>query len=88
MPLNNLAKVFAPTLIGSADLSHDQHKMYAEALIQVSIMENLLRVPTSYWNKFTNISGANAAAYTLPNEQPTKDIDFLSKYLRNMDLLD
>lgn len=86
MPLSNIAKVFAPTLIGSADLSHDQHKMYAEAMIQVSIMENLLRLPTSYWNKFTSIGGyPGGTAY---NEPPTKDNDFLSKYFGSMNLFE
>uniref|UniRef100_A0A336MEN9 CSON010901 protein n=1 Tax=Culicoides sonorensis TaxID=179676 RepID=A0A336MEN9_CULSO len=56
MPLDNLAKVFAPTLIDHSSQDLDPTQMYGETMIQVSIMTNLLNIPGSFWNQFTNVN--------------------------------
>lgn len=71
MPLENLAKVFAPTLIDHSSQDLDPNQMYGETMIQVAIMTNLLNIPGSYWNQFTN---TNLVGYSVTsNSEPERD---------------
>lgn len=54
MPLDNLSKVFAPTLVGSSLAHQDQSRIYMEALLQVTILKHLLDIPLEFWVQFTN----------------------------------
>lgn len=72
MPLDNLAKVFAPTLIDHSSADLDPNQMYGETMIQVAIMTNLLNIPGSYWNQFTN---TNLVGYSVTSSsEPERDI--------------
>ncbi|XP_058442685.1 rac GTPase-activating protein 1 [Malaya genurostris] len=55
MPLENLAKVFAPTIIGYSNAKLDTHVVFAETVIQCNIMDSLLNIPTDYWSQFVNV---------------------------------
>ncbi|XP_058811969.1 rac GTPase-activating protein 1 [Topomyia yanbarensis] len=55
MPLDNLAKVFAPTIVGYSNAKLDTHVVYAETVIQCNIMDSLLNIPTDYWSQFVNV---------------------------------
>lgn len=70
MPLDNLAKVFAPTLIGNFSNDLDTHQVYAETMIQVSIMTNLLGIPGQFWNQYTNTNVVGASS----SSEPERDI--------------
>uniref|UniRef100_A0A1B0DM92 Rho-GAP domain-containing protein n=1 Tax=Phlebotomus papatasi TaxID=29031 RepID=A0A1B0DM92_PHLPP len=69
MPIGNIAKVFAPTIVGNSGADvNNHHAILAEIgiqvffyllnriekkmIIQVSIMEALLNIPTEYWMRF------------------------------------
>lgn len=73
MPLENLAKIFAPTLIDhSPNPKLDVNQMYGETMIQVAIMTNLLNIPGSYWNQFTN---TNIVGYSVTSSsEPERDL--------------
>jgi Rac GTPase-activating protein 1 len=60
MPLTNFAKIFGPTIVGYSCPEPDQHMMFAETQIQYSVMFELLKIPTEYWNRFISL------------DQPTK----------------
>lgn len=71
MPLDNLAKVFAPTLIDHSAAELDPNQMYGETMIQVAIMTNLLNIPGSYWNQFTS---TNLVGYSVTSSsEPERD---------------
>nr|XP_029727344.1 rac GTPase-activating protein 1-like isoform X2 [Aedes albopictus] len=55
MSLNNLARVFAPTLVGYSSETVDKHAMFAETVIQVNVLEGLFNIPTDYWAQFVNV---------------------------------
>ncbi|XP_063706886.1 rac GTPase-activating protein 1 [Culicoides brevitarsis] len=75
MPLENLAKVFAPTLIDHSHPDLDPNQMYGETMIQVAIMTNLLNIPGSYWNQFTstNIVGYSVTSSSEPERDTAHD---------------
>lgn len=55
MPLENLARVFAPTIVGYSSADLDAHATFAETVIQFNILESLLNIPTDYWSQFVNV---------------------------------
>lgn len=55
MPLENLARVFAPTIVGYSSMDLDAHATFAETVIQFNILESLLNIPTDYWTQFVNV---------------------------------
>lgn len=55
MPLENLAKVFAPTIVGYSNKELESHVIFAETVINVAVMQGLLRIPTSFWMQFVNL---------------------------------
>ncbi|XP_071628475.1 rac GTPase-activating protein 1 [Temnothorax longispinosus] len=58
MPISNLAKVFAPTLVGF----NSQEPSLNEIKPQVAIVESLLQIPSDYWATYvnpTNLNGIN-----------------------------
>lgn len=55
MPLVNLARVFAPTIVGYSSENLDSHATFAETVIQFNVLESLLNIPTDYWSQFVNV---------------------------------
>ncbi|XP_055642270.1 rac GTPase-activating protein 1 [Toxorhynchites rutilus septentrionalis] len=55
MPLENLARVFAPTIVGYSSPDLDAHATFAETVIQFNVLESLLNIPTDYWSQFIAI---------------------------------
>ncbi|XP_062548165.1 rac GTPase-activating protein 1 isoform X3 [Armigeres subalbatus] len=55
MSLNNLARVFAPTIVGYSSENVDNHAMFAETVIQVNVLMGLFNIPTDYWSQFVNV---------------------------------
>ncbi|XP_055617011.1 rac GTPase-activating protein 1-like [Toxorhynchites rutilus septentrionalis] len=55
MTRENLARVFAPTIVGYSSEKLDGHAIFAETLIQFNILDNLLKFPCDYWMQYMNI---------------------------------
>lgn len=55
MPLANLAKVFAPTIVGYSNRDLKDHVILKETVINVSVMQGLLKIPTEFWMQFVNL---------------------------------
>lgn len=54
MPLENLAKIFGPTLIGYSNPEPTPSALFSETTNQFQVMESLLKLPESYWLSFIN----------------------------------
>uniref|UniRef100_A0A182RSK0 Rac GTPase-activating protein 1 n=1 Tax=Anopheles funestus TaxID=62324 RepID=A0A182RSK0_ANOFN len=52
MPIDNLARVFAPTVVGYTRADLDMNEMCAETYVQFSIVQAMLHIPTDYWSQF------------------------------------
>ncbi|XP_053694891.1 rac GTPase-activating protein 1 [Sabethes cyaneus] len=57
MPLDNLAKVFAPTIVGFTSPKLDPQIVFAETVVQCNIMSSLLNIQTDYWSQFVDLKG-------------------------------
>ncbi|KAL5273669.1 RACGAP1 family protein [Megaselia abdita] len=63
MPMENLSRIFGPTIVGYSSPDPDQHTIFTETIIQFNVMKNLMTIPTEYWNQFV-------AVEVLPPEPP------------------
>ncbi|XP_041778152.1 rac GTPase-activating protein 1 [Anopheles merus] len=52
MPIDNLARVFAPTIVGYTRADLDMNEMCAETYVQFSIVQAMLHISTDYWSQF------------------------------------
>ncbi|XP_046847949.1 rac GTPase-activating protein 1-like isoform X4 [Xenia sp. Carnegie-2017] len=59
MPVTNIAKVFAPTLVGYSCPHPEPVQMLTEAKIQPKIVEKLLEMPVDYWKQFLSVNEEN-----------------------------
>lgn len=61
MPIENLAKCFAPTIVGySAEVLPD-HAVLSETAQQAKVMEYLLKLPAGYWKSFIHVQQTHAS---------------------------
>nr|XP_033323373.1 rac GTPase-activating protein 1-like [Megalopta genalis] len=54
MPIRNLAKVFGPILVGYSCQNLSPASLFTETRNQVTVVENLLKIPSDYWANFVN----------------------------------
>lgn len=59
MPVSNIAKVFAPTLVGYSSPNPEPVQMLSEAKLQPKVVEQLLSLPADYWNQFLHVNEEN-----------------------------
>ena len=52
MPASNLARVFGPSLVGNSSANLPPAEVINECKVQHQIVENLIRVPTSFYLSF------------------------------------
>lgn len=52
MPLDNIARVFGPTIVGYSSSEPDQHAIFTEVYAQYTVMLNLLKIPSTFWNQY------------------------------------
>lgn len=53
MPIDNLAKIFAPTLVGSSSSSvADENRFIVETYLQFEILKALFTISTPFWDQF------------------------------------
>lgn len=55
MPLDNIARVFGPTIVGYSSPDPDQHAIFTEVYTQYMVMLNLLKIPFDYWSQFVSL---------------------------------
>nr|CAD7460285.1 unnamed protein product [Timema tahoe] len=65
MPIDNIAKVFGPTLVGYSSNDPEPITILNETKKQTAVMQFLLRIPEDYWMRFTNSGGITQAASEL-----------------------
>lgn len=56
MPLDNIARVFGPTIVGYSSPDPDQHAIFTEVFTQYTVMLNLLKIQFEYWSQFVALS--------------------------------
>ncbi|CAB3376494.1 Hypothetical predicted protein [Cloeon dipterum] len=54
MSIDNLAKVFGPTIVGYSTDDMDAMRMVTETRMQQNVMSALLKIPSDYWANFLN----------------------------------
>uniref|UniRef100_A0AAQ5ZNW5 Rac GTPase activating protein 1 n=1 Tax=Amphiprion ocellaris TaxID=80972 RepID=A0AAQ5ZNW5_AMPOC len=72
MDVNNLARVFGPTLVGHAVPEPDPMTILHDTSRQPKIIERLLSIPGSYWSQFAypdNVGMDNAQHAGTPNQK-------------------
>lgn len=55
MPLDNLAKIFGPTIVGFSSPESNQSTIFRELPIQFNIMKSLMSIPMEYWFQFVDV---------------------------------
>ncbi|XP_031628223.1 rac GTPase-activating protein 1-like [Contarinia nasturtii] len=60
MPIENLAKIFGPTVLGYSCSDIDHHAILSETMVQKDVMENLLKIPANFWARFINAVSTRA----------------------------
>ncbi|CAH1130082.1 unnamed protein product [Ceutorhynchus assimilis] len=55
MPIENLAKVFGPTLVGFSSDNPSRDCLLTETRLQIQIVDQLIRLPSDYWSTFINM---------------------------------
>ncbi|KAL3284596.1 hypothetical protein HHI36_018753 [Cryptolaemus montrouzieri] len=56
MPVDNLAKIFGPTIVGYSSEDIDREILIMETKQQFNIMKTLFTFPSSYWESFVNVN--------------------------------
>ncbi|KAK9891336.1 hypothetical protein WA026_014579 [Henosepilachna vigintioctopunctata] len=63
MPADNLAKIFAPTLIGfTSENLKDKSEVITELMQQINVMKFLLATPPSYWESLIHVNQTQCGA--------------------------
>lgn len=81
MPFENIARIFGPTIVGYSSLDPDQHAILSEVHTQYTVMLNLLKLPSEFWDSFINLDGdkENIPKYapcTPNNHQQNKEVGY------------
>lgn len=56
MPIDNIAKIFGPTIIGYSSGDLNPKQIVEETRYIVRVMEKLMTIPSEYWSSFVNIN--------------------------------
>ncbi|XP_060520879.1 rac GTPase-activating protein 1 isoform X2 [Cylas formicarius] len=54
MTVENLAKIFGPTIVGYSSDNPNPNDLLTETREQIAVMEHLIRLPSEYWSTFIN----------------------------------
>nr|XP_014097656.1 rac GTPase-activating protein 1 [Bactrocera oleae]XP_014097657.1 rac GTPase-activating protein 1 [Bactrocera oleae]XP_036230973.1 rac GTPase-activating protein 1 [Bactrocera oleae] len=55
MPIDNIARVFGPTIVGYSSADPDRHAIFTEVYMQFTTMQNLLKIPGDYWAQYVSL---------------------------------
>lgn len=56
MPIDNISKIFGPTIIGYSSEDLNPKQIVDETRLLVKVMEHLMNIPTDYWTTFVNVN--------------------------------
>lgn len=56
MPIENLAKVFGPTIVGYSSDNPSTETLIAETMDQIKVLDYLIRLPGDYWSRFVDVA--------------------------------
>lgn len=59
MPIENISRVFGPTIVGYSSPDPDQHAIFTEIHMQFSVMQNLMKIPSAYWTQYVDFDKEN-----------------------------
>ncbi|XP_053966931.1 rac GTPase-activating protein 1 [Anastrepha ludens] len=55
MPIDNIARVFGPTIVGYSSADPDRHAIFTEVYMQFTTMQNLLKIAGDYWTQYISL---------------------------------
>ncbi|KAK4872799.1 hypothetical protein RN001_014828 [Aquatica leii] len=73
MPIDNLAKVFAPTIVGYSTTDLNRSRLLEETRLQGMIMQNLINLPTDYWQSFLETNDIYRTPCSRLQQTPSTD---------------
>lgn len=56
MPIENISKIFGPTLVGYSSEVLSPKQMVEETRYLVKVIEHLMNIPSDFWANFTNVN--------------------------------
>ncbi|XP_058059633.1 rac GTPase-activating protein 1 [Anopheles bellator] len=67
MPVDNLSRVFGPTICGYSRPDLGMQDTFAETIVQFSIVQTMLSIATDYWSQFITLqTGSNTDVENIP----------------------
>ncbi|CAF0742186.1 unnamed protein product [Brachionus calyciflorus] len=78
MPASNLARVFGPSLVGNSSAQLPPAEIINEIRIQHQIVENLIKIPSSFYTKFLDCN-ENEQERLFKNQQISHTPDLMRK---------
>ncbi|KAH8304410.1 rac GTPase-activating protein 1 [Drosophila kikkawai] len=79
MPIDNIALIFGPTIVGYSSADPDPHAIYTEVFTQKQVMKALLELSASFWEQYIAID-MTATPATVLKRVPSSKHDLLSLY--------
>ncbi|XP_055842223.1 rac GTPase-activating protein 1 [Episyrphus balteatus] len=71
MPIENISRVFGPTIVGYSSPDPDQHAIFTEIHMQFSVMQNLMKIPSGYWTQYVDFDKENTRTNNGSSEPQT-----------------
>jgi hypothetical protein len=72
MPIENLAKIFGPTIVGYSSTETPTIILFSENQKQIKVMETLLQIPVDFWNNIILDPGINTTFSASMMETPSR----------------
>ncbi|KAF2896541.1 hypothetical protein ILUMI_09632 [Ignelater luminosus] len=73
MPVENLARVFGPTIVGYSSSNPNPSALFTETEKQRMVMENLINLPNDYWESFVNNNKLEKPGHHTLQQTPSTD---------------
>ncbi|EDW00717.1 rac GTPase-activating protein 1 [Drosophila grimshawi] len=79
MPIDNISKIFGPTIMGYSSRDPDQHALYTEAFTQSQVIKSLLELPGTFWQKYLAVEPSPLPSSAV-KRAPSNNRDLFSLY--------
>ena len=83
MPIENISRVFGPTLVGYSSREPEQHAIYTETIIQYQVVQSLININGEFWGKFTALNNNKKTTNVQQPQTPQSDA-YKSFYGKNI----
>ncbi|ENN72549.1 hypothetical protein HUJ04_001171 [Dendroctonus ponderosae] len=77
MPIENLAKVFGPTIVGYSSDNPSTETLISETMKQIKVLDCLIRLPGDYWARFVDVAPEPPTSGLI--QTPSTDSLFLAR---------